>query len=208
MKASDEFLLKNKAWAKECTDQTPDYFQRLAIEQRPKVLWIGCSDSRVPANQVTATAAGEIFVHRNIANQVVATDLNLLSVLQYAVDVLEVPHVVVCGHYGCGGVKAAMSRQYMGPLSHWLGKIRDVYDSHYEEAGRLSPEERTDRLCEWNVHAQVATLAHSTIIQQGWHKRNGPWLHGWVYGLNNGLLRELVAIAPNSPISPAHRVEF
>jgi carbonic anhydrase len=208
MKASDKLLLKNKAWALERTRENPEFFGQLAAEQRPHFLWIGCSDSRVPANQVTATSAGEMFVHRNIANQVWMTDLNLLSVIQYAVDVLEVKHVIVCGHYGCGGVKAALTPHYMGPLSHWLGKIRDVHDSHYEEASKLSPEERFSRMCEWNVQAQVATLAKSTIVQQAWHKRNGPWLHGWIYGLDNGLLRELMAVEPNSPLSPAHRMEF
>lgn len=208
MKASDQLLLKNKAWALERTREHPDFFARLAVEQRPQFLWIGCSDSRVPANQVTATSAGEMFVHRNIANQVWMTDFNLLSVMQFAIEVLQVKHVIVCGHYGCGGVRAAMTPSYMGPLSHWLGKIRDIHEQHWDEASTLSPEERFARLCEWNVQAQVATLAKSTIVQQAWHKRDGPWLHGWIYGLNDGRLRELLAVEPNSVLSPAHRVEF
>jgi carbonic anhydrase len=209
MKPSDTLLLKNKAWALERTREHPNFFATLAVQQRPRFLWIGCSDSRVPANQVTGTSAGELFVHRNVANQVWMTDLNLLSVMQYAVEVLKVEHIIVCGHYGCGGVRAAMDPRYMGgPISHWLGKIRDVHAEHYEEAAQLSPEERFLRLCEWNVLAQVSTLAKSSIVQQGWRDRKGPWLHGWIYGLEDGLLRELVAVEPNSPLPAAHRIEF
>jgi carbonic anhydrase len=208
MKPSDRLLLDNKSWAQERTALDPTYFERLAKEQRPEFLWIGCSDSRVPANVVTGTDAGEIFVHRNIANVCVPTDLNLLSVVQFAVEVLQVKHVIVCGHLGCGGVRAAMARRDMGPLSHWLRNIRDVYDRYYDEITALPPEQRADRLCELNVIEQARSLAKASLVQEAWQKRNGPWVHAWVYGLHDGILRELEAIAPRSELPPAYRLEF
>jgi carbonic anhydrase len=208
MRSVDQLLLSNKSWATECKAQDPEFFSRLARDQRPEFLWIGCSDSRVPANQITGTAAGEIFVHRNIANVFVPTDLNLLSVLQYAVEVLEVKHVIVCGHRGCGGVRAAMSPNYMGPISHWLSAIRDVYETHYEAVCAAPEAKRADLLCELNVRAQVEKLAKSSIVQGAWHKRSGPWLHGWVYGLDDGILRELVAVEPRTAPPPAHQLTF
>lgn len=208
MKPSDKLLLSNKSWAQEKNQDDPGFFKRLSKDQRPKFLWIGCSDSRVPANQITGTDAGEMFVHRNIANLCLANDLNLLSVLQYSIEVLEVEHVIVCGHYGCGGVRAAMSRQYMGPISHWLRGIRDVHHRHFDEIETETPEKRADRLCEWNVRDGVNTLAASSIIQEAWAKRKGPWLHGWVYALNDGILKELVAIEPGSAVHPAYKLDF
>ena len=208
MKLSDQLLLANKAWAQKRREQDPEFFPRLAAGQSPKVLWIGCADSRVPANTITDTEPGDVFVHRNIANVVVPSDLNQLSVLQYAVEVLKVEHIVVCGHYQCGGVKAAMAPDDLGPISHWLQHIREVHAAHYEEVQRTPEDRRLDRMCELNVMAQVRTLSKSSIIQGAWHKRNGPWLHGWVYALHDGVLRELVAIEPNAELPPAFRLKF
>jgi carbonic anhydrase len=208
MKASDLMLLNNKSWAQERNKADPDFFPRLAKQQSPKFLWIGCSDSRVPANTITGTDPGEIFVHRNIANVCVPTDLNMLSVLQYAVEVLEVEHVIVAGHYGCGGVLASMGKQYMGPISHWLRHIRDVYAKHREEITALPKEQQADRLVEWNVREQAQSVARSSIIQAAWHKRRAPWVHAWVYALKDGVLKELESISPDSPIDPAYKLEF
>jgi carbonic anhydrase len=208
MKPSDMLLLNNKSWCQERRQTDARYFERLASQQRPEFLWIGCSDSRVPANTITGTDPGEIFVHRNIANVCVPTDLNMLSVLQYAVEVLEVKHVIVCGHYGCGGVQAAMGDRYMGPISHWLRNIRDVHCKHMDEIQSASPEERFDKLVEWNVREQAQSLVRSSIIQQAWHKRNGPWVHAWVYSLRDGELKELESFAPGSEVHPAYRLEF
>lgn len=208
MKATDRLLLENKSWAQEQRASDPSFFDRMARDQKPEFLWIGCSDSRVPANQITGTAAGEIFVHRNIANVFVPTDLNLLSVVQYAVEVLQVKHVIVCGHHGCGGVRAAMSPRDMGPISHWLRNIRDVHEAHAEEIAALPEAARVDALAEWNVRAQVTSLAKSSIVQEAWHKGSDLWLHGWVYSLHDGILKELVAVAPNTPVHPAHRMVY
>jgi carbonic anhydrase len=208
VKPSDRLLLSNKSWAQERHSDDPTFFARLSSDQRPKFLWIGCSDSRVPANQITGTEAGEMFVHRNIANLCLATDFSLLSVMQYAIEVLEVEHVIVCGHHGCGGVKAALSRHDMGPISHWLRGIRDVHHRHFEEINALPPEQRPNRLCEWNVREGVATLAKSSIIQAAWKKRKGPWLHGWVYSLEDGILNELTAMEPGTPVHPAYQLDL
>lgn len=208
MRASDHLLLNNKSWAQERRDADPTFFERLAKQQRPQFLWIGCSDSRVPANTITGTDPGEIFVHRNIANVCVPTDLNLLTVLEYAISVLEVKHVIVCGHYGCGGVAAAMTPQPMGTISHWLRHIRDVHALHADEIDALAPEQRTARLCEWNVREQAYSLAKSSIIQAAWDARKEPWIHAWVYGLADGVLKELDAIAPQSSLAPAYRLDF
>jgi carbonic anhydrase len=208
MNTSDRLLLNNKAWAQERKAADPEFFVRLAADQKPQVLWIGCSDSRVPANQITGTDSGDIFVHRNIANLVIPTDLNLLSVVQYAVEVLEVKHVIVCGHHGCGGVKAAMAPTYIGPISHWLRAIREVHDKNWEDVHSVPPEERANRLCEWSVRDQVKKLATTSIIQEAWHRRRGPTLHGWVYSLSDGILKELTRIEPGSDIGVAYRMEF
>jgi carbonic anhydrase len=201
MESYDRLLLANKAWAKEKVQDDPEYFHRLVKIQRPEFLWIGCSDSRVPPDQITQTQPGEIFIHRNIANMVVHTDLNLLSVLQYAVEVLEVKHIVVCGHYGCGGVKAAMDRHSRGIINKWLRNIKDVYRFHEEEIdSKETEEDQLNALIEFNIREQVLNLAKTSIVQHAWHTRNGPHLHGWVYDLNDGLIRSLVDMPPGSPM--------
>ena len=191
MKSYDKLFLENKAWAKEKILDDPDYFKRLVDLQSPEFLWIGCSDSRVPANEITGTQPGEIFVHRNIANMVVHTDLNLLSVLQFAVEVLKVKHIIVCGHYGCGGIKAATTNIDFKPvLNMWLRNIKDVYRLHREELDALNTEqERINRLTELNVQEQVFNLAKTSIVQKAWKNEQRPDLHGWVYGLNNGIIK-------------------
>jgi carbonic anhydrase len=206
MREIEKLLLENKAWASEKIEENPEYFNRLAKIQKPDYLWIGCSDSRVPANEITGTAPGEIFVHRNIANMVVHTDINLLSVLTYAVDVLEVQHVIVCGHYGCGGVKAAMGNDYLPIINNWLRNIKDVYKTNRQELHEISDEEkRFDRLVELNVIEQAHHLAETNIIQGAWKKRKMPIIHGWVYGLNNGILNPVVSITPDSEMDPIYK---
>jgi carbonic anhydrase len=190
MESYQKLLLENKAWAKEKIADDPDYFKHLAEIQRPDFLWIGCSDSRVPANEITGTQPGEIFVHRNIANMVVNTDTNLLSVLEYAVVHLKVKHVIVCGHYGCGGVKASMTNHdFKQVLNMWLRNIKDVYRLHRAELDAIADENlRADRLCELNVKEQVMNLAKTSIIQRAWAHEQRPHLHGWVYGLKDGII--------------------
>lgn len=206
MREIEKLLLENKAWASEKIEENPEYFNRLAKIQKPDYLWIGCSDSRVPANEITGTAPGEIFVHRNIANMVVHTDINLLSVLTYAVDVLEVQHVIVCGHYGCGGVKAAMGNDYLPIINNWLRNIKDVYKTNRQELNDIADEEkRFDRLVELNVIEQAHHLAETNIIQGAWKKRKMPIIHGWVYGLNNGILKPVISITPESEMDPIYR---
>lgn len=192
MDSYKRLLLANKAWIAEKLSVRPDYFVQMAKDQKPEFLWIGCSDSRVPAEEITGTQPGELFVHRNIANLVVYTDFNLLSVLQYAVDYLKVKHIIVCGHYGCGGVKAAMSPQRYGLLNKWLRSIKDVYFHHKEELSLLDPVARTERLIELNVISQVHNLAKTSIIQRMWATEQQPTIHGWVYGLDSGQIKPLV----------------
>ena len=189
MKAYEKLLLENKAWAAEKVADDPDFFNRLAHLQTPDFLWIGCSDSRVPANEITGTQPGEIFVHRNVANMVVHTDLNLLTVLEYAVNYLKVKHVIVCGHYGCGGVAASMTKNNFGIINKWLRNIKDVYRFHRTELDAIpESEDRTNRLVELNVQEQVMNLAKTSIIQKAWANEQRPHLHGWVYGLKDGLI--------------------
>ena len=188
----DNLLINNKAWAEEMIANDKDYFIKLSKAQSPPLLWIGCSDSRVPANVITGTLSGEIFVHRNIANMVVHTDMNMLSVLDYAVNHLKVKHVVVCGHYGCGGVEAAMSNKSLGLINKWIRNIKEVYRENYTELNKIKDEKkRFDRLVELNVIAQVYDLAKTSIVQQSWKNESGLELHGWVYGLENGLIKDL-----------------
>jgi carbonic anhydrase len=209
MKAYEKLLLENKAWASEHVRVDKDFFSRLANIQTPEFLWIGCSDSRVPANEITNTAPGEIFVHRNIANLVVHTDLNLLSVLQYAVQVLKVKHIIVCGHYGCGGVKAAMTHNDLGLINKWLRNIKDTYRLHNDELEAITDSnQRTDRLIELSVEEQVMNLAKTSIVQHAWKDENRPTLHGWVYRLTDGILRELVMMEPNAPLDPIYKYDF
>jgi carbonic anhydrase len=184
-----------------------DFFTRLAHQQKPKFLWIGCSDSRVPANEITGTDPGEVFVHRNIANMVVHTDLNLLSVLQYAVNVLEVDHIIVCGHYGCGGIEAALGNKSFGLINKWLRNIKEVYKTYQSEIDAIDNHiDRVNRLVELNVLEQCQDLLKTSIIQKAWHDRKAPEIHGWVYGLNNGLINELTTIKPDTAaIHPVFR---
>jgi len=199
MNSFEKLLLENKAWAREKIQADPDYFKRLANIQKPEFLWIGCSDSRVPANEITGTEPGEIFVHRNIANMVVHTDLNLLSVLDYAVEVLHVKHIIVCGHYGCGGVKAALSHHNMGIINKWLRNIKDVYRYHDEEIDNIKDEEqKVNRLVELNVQEQVMNLAKTSIVQKAWKYEQRPHLHGWVYSLANGILKPVCDMPPGT----------
>lgn len=201
MRSYERLLLENKAWAVEQVGRDPEFFSRLANIQTPEFLWIGCSDSRVPANEITNTAPGEIFVHRNIANLVVNTDLNLLSVLQYAVEVLKVKHVIVCGHYGCGGVKAAMTDNDLGLMNKWLQNIKDTQHIHRDELDAIEDiNQRTDRLTELNVEEQIMSLSKTSIIQQAWQKENRPVLHGWIYRLSDGILQEVLKKLPGSGI--------
>ena len=205
MNPYEKLLLENKAWAKERVLDDPEFFKRLEKIQTPKFLWIGCSDSRVPANEITGTQPGEIFVHRNIANLVVNTDLNLLSVLEYAVVYLKVKHVIVCGHYGCGGVKAAMNSHSFGIINKWLRHIKDTYRIHRDEIdAHPDPEERSDRLVEFNVREQVFNLAKTSIIQKAWKEEQRPEIHGWVYGLKDGILKPIFHMDHNSHIDPLY----
>jgi carbonic anhydrase len=208
MKSYEKLLLENKNWAAGQIAKDPDYFHRLFHLQTPEFLWIGCSDSRVPANEITGTQPGEIFVHRNVANMVVNTDVNLLSVLQYAVEVLKIKHVIVCGHYGCGGIRAAMTQNHLGIIDHWLKNIKDVYRLHRKEIEILSNEEqRADRLTELNVQEQVFNLAKTSIIQKAWKHEKRPDLHGWVYGLKDGLIKPVFEMNAGTHIDPLYEYD-
>jgi carbonic anhydrase len=209
MNEYEKLLLQNKSWVSDKLDLDKDYFKNLADIQKPEFLWIGCSDSRVPANEITNTEPGEIFVHRNIANLVVNTDLNLLSVLKYAVEVLKVKHIIVCGHYGCGGVKAAITNQHFGLLNKWLRNIKDVYRFHNDELNKIQNiDDKTDALVELNVIEQVNNLVKTSIIQKAWNNKQSLILHGCVYGLKNGILKDLIKVDMDSPIDPLYRFDF
>ncbi|PJG86581.1 carbonate dehydratase [Conservatibacter flavescens] len=188
MKKIEQLFENNHRWAMRMKDENSDYFERLANQQKPSFLWIGCSDSRVPAEKLTNLGPGELFVHRNVANQVIHTDLNCLSVVQYAVDVLEIEHIIICGHTNCGGIHAAMSNQDLGLINNWLLHIRDIWYKHSHLLGKLSPEHRADMLTKINVAEQVYNLGSSSIIQSAWRKGKKLSLHGWVYDVNDGLL--------------------
>ena len=206
--AYNKLLLQNKAWAAEKIEEDPEYFSRLTHLQEPEFLWIGCSDSRVPANEITGTNPGEIFVHRNIANMVVHTDLNMLSVLEYSVNVLKVKHVIVCGHYGCGGVKAAMTRHSVGIINKWLRNIKDVHRFHREEIDSIADEElKTNRLVELNVQEQVMNLAKTSIVQKAWKEDNRPHLHGWVYSLHDGIIKRVMEMEPGTALDPLYEFD-
>jgi carbonic anhydrase len=185
-------LERNKVWAESIKASDPEFFQTLAKQQSPAFLWIGCSDSRVPATQLVGMAPGEMFVHRNVANVVVHTDFNCLSVMQYAVDVLKVKHIIVCGHDGCGGVKAAMENVQFGLIDNWLRHVQDVMHTHRDELAQIADQsERVDRLCALNVIEQVKSVSRTTIVQNAWERGQELAVHGWVYGLQDGLLRDL-----------------
>ncbi|WP_119300839.1 carbonate dehydratase [Dongia deserti] len=183
---------RNRAWAKSMTDRDPDFFTRLVRQQTPDYLWVGCSDARVPANELMGMAPGELFVHRNIANLVHNIDINLMSVLEFAINVLKVRHVIVCGHYGCGGVRAAIERQEYGLIDNWLRKIKDVYAANREALdSEPDPEERLNLLCEINVRQQVLNICHTSIVQNAWREGRELAVHGWIYSLADGLLKDL-----------------
>jgi len=208
MKTYEKLLLENKAWAGEKVMDDPEFFSRLEHLQTPEFLWVGCSDSRVPANEITGTQPGEIFVHRNIANMVVHTDLNLLSVLQYAVEVLKVKHIIVCGHYGCGGVKAAMSQHSYGIINKWLRNIKDVYRYHRSEIESLATEdEKVDKLVDLNVQEQVMNLAKTSIVQKAWKDRNAPHVQGWVYSLHDGLIKSVFEMEAGTHLDPLYEFD-
>jgi carbonic anhydrase len=187
----EELFDRNRAWAAEMVERDPAFFTALAERQTPEYLWVGCSDSRVPANQIVGLAPGDVFVHRNVANVVVHTDLNFLSVLQYAVDILRVRHVIVCGHYGCGGVSAALTGARHGLIDNWLRHVADVAERHEDELAALPEADRVDRLCELNVIDQAENVCETTIVRDAWARGDRITVHGLVYGLRDGLLRDL-----------------
>lgn len=191
MKSLNNIFEKNKKWASEIRDNTPEFFSQLAEQQTPDYLWIGCSDSRVPANQLMDLPPGEVFVHRNIANIVVHTDLNCLSVIQYAVEVLKVKHIIICGHYGCGGVKAAMEDNQHGLIDNWLRHIKDVSRFNAYKLEGLTEDEKFDKLCELNVVEQVKNVSNTTIVQNAWLAGKDLSIHGVVYNLKDGILKDL-----------------
>ncbi|MBU1863046.1 MAG: carbonate dehydratase [Candidatus Omnitrophica bacterium] len=191
MKTLQHLFDRNLAWADAIKKKDPEFFSRLSEQQNPEYLWIGCSDSRVPANQIVDLPPGEVFVHRNIANVVVHTDLNCLSVIQFAVEVLKVKHIIVCGHYGCGGIKAAMENQEHGLIDNWLRHIKDVSRFHAKKLKGLTPDEKFDMLCELNVIEQVKNVCSTTIVQHAWKKGCELSIHGWIYNIKNGVLKEL-----------------
>lgn len=208
MHTYQKLLEDNKVWARNQVAGDPEYFSRLLHLQEPEFLWIGCSDSRVPANEITGTQPGEIFVHRNVANMVVHTDLNMLSVLQYAVEILKVKHVIVCGHYGCGGIKAAMTQSSLGIINKWLRNIKDVFRIHRDEINAIEGEDkRVNRLVELNVQEQVMNLAKTSIIQKAWKNDHRPDLHGWVYDLHDGIIRPIFELSAGSRIDPIYEYE-
>jgi len=187
----EKLLDANRAWSKEMLSQDSHFFSRLAQQQSPQYLWIGCSDSRVPANQITGLAPGEVFVHRNIANVVVHTDLNCLSVIQFAVDILKIRHIILCGHYGCSGVHAAMTKHRIGLSDNWLRHVQDVAGKHHAELGRLGEDDRHRRLCELNAREQVENIVQCTAVQEAWERGQPLEVHGWIYDLKDGLLHDL-----------------
>ncbi len=191
MKTLKHLFDRNSAWATSIKEKDPEFFMRLSKQQAPEYLWIGCSDSRVPANQITGLQPGEVFVHRNIANVVVHTDLNCLSVLQYAVEVLKVKHIIICGHYGCGGIKAALENQEHGLIDNWLRHIKDVYRFNAEKFDGLENDKKLDLLCELNVKEQVTNICNTTIVQNAWKKGNELSVHGWIYSIKNGFLKDI-----------------
>ena len=208
MKSYDRLLLENKAWAQEKLTDDPDFFTRLEHIQTPEFLWIGCSDSRVPANEITGTQPGEIFVHRNIANMVVHTDLNLLAVLEDAVHHLKVKHIMDCGHYGCGGVKAAMTQHNLGIINKWLRNIKDVYRIHRDEIESLGDyDKKVNRLIEFNIQEQVMNLAKTSIVQKAWKEDQRPHLHGWVYDLHDGIIKPVFEMPAGTHIDPLYEFD-
>lgn len=191
MNSLDHLLEKNRTWAESIKEKNPEFFSRLSKQQAPEYLWIGCSDSRVPANQITGLQPGEVFVHRNIANVVVHTDLNCLSVIQFAVEILKVKHIILCGHYGCGGIKAALENHEHGLIDNWLRHIKDVIRFNENKFNGLNHEEQLNLLCELNVVEQVKNISKTTIVKNAWKAGHELSVHGWIYSVENGILRDL-----------------
>jgi carbonic anhydrase len=208
MRILNNLFENNKKWAANIKETDPDFFSKLSKQQNPEYLWIGCSDSRVPANEIVDMLPGEIFVHRNIANLVIHTDLNCLSVIQYAVEVLQVKHIIICGHYGCGGVKAAMDNQEHGLIDNWLRNIKDIYRYHEAKIDALQDDkEKIDLLCELNVMEQVANVCHTTIVQSAWKAKQKLAVHGWIYSIEDGILKDLnICVTNSDEISQTHRI--
>jgi len=203
MNPLQHLLDNNRAWAAQMNARDPHFFEGLTAQQAPEYLWIGCADSRVPANQITGLPPGEVFVHRNIANLVIHTDLNCLSVIQYAVEVLKVKHIIVCGHYGCGGVGAAMQTREFGLIDNWLRHLKDIYQMHEADLNAISDEHaRFDRLCELNVIEQVYHVCQTTLVQGAWRRGQELAVHGWIYGVHDGLIHDL-----NLTVSSADEID-
>ncbi|MBP5995386.1 MAG: carbonate dehydratase [Crocinitomicaceae bacterium] len=206
----NQLLQNNKDWVKSKLSQDPDYFNRLSLGQSPPILWIGCADSRVPANEIIGAKPGEVFVHRNIANMVVHSDMNMLSVLDYAVNVLKVKHIIVCGHYGCGGVQAAMTNKHIGLIDNWIRHIKDVYRFHQEELNAIENEkDRFNRFVELNVVEQVLDLGKTSIVQTAWESGQTVHVHGWVYDIHDGLIKDLdVTLRDNKSLSDVYQLDI
>ena len=209
MKDVQRLLLENKAWVQEKIQVNPGYFEEMAKGQQPTFLWIGCSDSRVPPNEITGCNPGEMFVARNIANLVIHTDLSLMSVLEYAVVYLKVKHIIICGHYGCGGVAASLTPNSLGSIDKWLRNIKDVAEVNWGELEKIEAgAKRTDRLVELNTISQAHNLTHTAIVQKAWHEGRELYIHGWVFDMATGKLKELTTIDKNYPIAPIHQYKF
>ncbi len=209
MDSYKKLLLANKAWVVDKLSVHPDYFSRQAEHQKPEFMWIGCSDSRVPAEDITGTEPGELFVHRNIANLVIHTDFNVLSVLQYAVEVLKVKHVIVCGHYNCGGIKNSMTHHDFGLINQWLRHIKDIYNHNAAELAAITdPQARADRFVEINVAQQVRNVAETSTIQKAWYNEQRPIIHGWVYDLRTGYIKEIATLEPGSKLDGIYEFDF
>ena len=206
----NQLLQNNKEWVKSKLEKDPDYFNRLSLGQSPPILWIGCADSRVPANEIIGAEPGEVFVHRNIANMVVHSDMNMLSVLDYAVNVLKVKHIIVCGHYGCGGVQAAMTNKHIGLIDNWIRHIKDVYRFHQDELNSIENEkERFNRFVELNVVEQVLDLGKTSIVQSAWENGQNVHIHGWVYDIHDGLIKDLdITLRDNKSLSEVYQLDI
>lgn len=203
----EKLMVNNLGWSRRMTRDDPAYFEKLAAQQAPRYLWIGCSDSRVPANEILDLMPGELFVHRNVANLVYASDLNCLSVIQYAVGTLKVEHIFVVGHYGCGGIKAAIQQESHGLIDNWLNKVRELYARHRETLADYSEEDRVNRMCELNVIEQVHAVSQTTIVQEAWAAGHPLTIHGWCYGLKDGLIKNLnVQVNQLEEVDPAFRL--
>lgn len=206
----NQLLENNRKWVSTKLDKDPDYFKKLSTGQKPTVLWIGCADSRVPANEIIGAEPGEVFVHRNIANMVVHSDMNMLSVLDYAVNVLQVKHIIVCGHYGCGGVQAAMTNKHIGLIDNWIRHIKDVYRFHHEELDAITDEtQRFNRFVELNVFEQVLDLGKTSIVQSAWERGQEVHVHGWVYDIHDGLINDMkVTLKDNDSLSDVYKLDL